>query len=129
MAQTTVMVADNHPAVRQGLRALLEAAGAFSVVGEAANGFELADRVQRLAPDLLLLDMGLPGLDVFDLTESVHHDLPATQIVLLARRDTPLIRSAAEAHGAAGVISKTAAGTAALDVIRRALVTPSTASA
>ncbi len=70
--------------------------------------------------------MALPGLDVFDLTESLRHDLPATHIVLLARHDTPLIRSAAQAHGAAGVISKTAAGVAALDVIRRALVTTGT---
>jgi DNA-binding NarL/FixJ family response regulator len=61
---TRIVLADDHPIVRQGLRSLLEKEPGFSVVGEASDGLEVADLVDEMHADVLVLDLLMPGLVV-----------------------------------------------------------------
>jgi DNA-binding NarL/FixJ family response regulator len=72
-----LLIADDHPVVRDGLRGILEASGEFEVVGEAANGREAVDRAAALKPDVVLMDLRMPDVD------------GVTAIKLLAERGVP----------------------------------------
>ena len=81
---TTVVLADDHHVVRQGLRSLLEAEPDFSVVGEAGDGLEAAQLVERLRPDVLVLDLMMPGLNGLEVTRQVGQRSPRTHVVILS---------------------------------------------
>ncbi len=68
---TTILLADDHPVVRQGLRLLLEAEPDFSVVGETGDGLEVPGLVAELQPAVLVLDLMLPGLGGLEVTRRV----------------------------------------------------------
>lgn len=70
MSPTTVLLVDDHPVVRAGIRNLLEKAPDIHVVGEASNGLEALRMAEELSPDVLLLDMELPGMSVASRVEA-----------------------------------------------------------
>jgi DNA-binding NarL/FixJ family response regulator len=83
----TVLIADDHPSFRASARALLESEG-FDVVGEAADGASALTAVDKLHPDVLLLDVQLPDMTGFDVCRALEgRDGSATQIVLVSSRD------------------------------------------
>src|SRR5208282_3408793 len=84
MSRTTIVLADDHVVVRQGLRALLEAEPDFAIVGEAADGLEVPDLVERLKADVLVLDLMLPGLNGLEVRRQVQQRSPQTRIVVLS---------------------------------------------
>ena len=75
---TSIVLADDHRIVREGLRVLLEAEPGFSVLGESANGLEVADLVERVRPDVLVLDLMMPGLNGLEITRQVKKRSPKT---------------------------------------------------
>ncbi len=85
---TRIVVADDHQIVRQGLRAALEAAGDCSVVAEAGTGLEVPALVERLRPDVLILDLMMPGLNGLEVTRQVHRKHPGIKIVILSMHGT-----------------------------------------
>jgi DNA-binding NarL/FixJ family response regulator len=80
----SIVLADDHPIVRQGLRALLQAEPDFRIVGEAGDGLEAAQLVERLQPDVLVLDLMMPGLDGLAVTRQVSQRAPHTRVVILS---------------------------------------------
>ena len=84
MSMTTIVLADDHHVVRQGLRSLLEAEPDFSVVGETGDGVEAAQLVERLQPDVLVLDLMMPGLNGLEVTRQVSRRSPRTRVVILS---------------------------------------------
>ena len=99
-----VLIVDDHPAVRRGLRTFLELAGGLEVVGEAADGPTAVELVAETAPDVVLLDMMLPGMDGVDvLHELRRRELPARVLVVTSFPDR--LRAAIQA-GARGYLSK-----------------------
>jgi two-component system, NarL family, response regulator NreC len=80
---TRVLLAEDHTMVRQGLSRMLEAAG-VSVVGEAADGLQVAQMVEETSPDVLLLDIGLPGLHGLDVIRQVLRRAPETKVLVLS---------------------------------------------
>jgi two-component system, NarL family, response regulator NreC len=82
--ETTIVLADDHRVVRQGLRAVLEAETRFCVVGEAGDGLEVVRLVERLQPDVLVLDMMMPGLNGLEVTRQVKKRAPKTRVVILS---------------------------------------------
>jgi two-component system, NarL family, response regulator NreC len=79
-----IMIADDHPLVRSGLRALLERDGEFQVIAEAADGYEAIDLAVLHKPDVILLDVGMPRLSGPDAAQSISQKLPAARIVMLS---------------------------------------------
>src|ERR671936_2248551 len=82
----TVLVVDDHPTFRATARALLEAEG-FDVVGEAEDGRSALAEVERLRPEIVLLDVQLPDIDGFEVAARLARDGAAPQIVLTSSRD------------------------------------------
>ena len=105
----TIVIADDHPIFRDGLRKLLDAEGSFDLVGEASDGVEAVDLVRRLRPDVLLLDLAMPRLAGLDaLAEVVQGGVPVRPIILAAAVGRPEIIKALQL-GARGIVLKAAA--------------------
>ena len=118
MSRTTVVLADDHPIVRQGLRTLLEAEGDFAVIGEEAVGLKVVELVERLRPNVLLLDVRLPGLNGLEITRQMVQRALPTRIVILSMHANETYVLEALRHGAAGYILKDATPTEMLKAIR-----------
>jgi DNA-binding NarL/FixJ family response regulator len=104
--QISVLIADDHPVVRQGLRVLLSVHDDIAVVGEAGDGREAVDLATALAPGVILLDLKLPGLDGLGvLAELRDRGLPARVLVLTSAADPAAVTLAMRA-GAAGFLYK-----------------------
>ncbi len=104
---TTIVLADDHPIVRQGMRALLEAEPDLRVIGEAGDGLEAVSLVERLQPDVLVLDLMMPGLSGLETARHVHKRAPRTRVVILSMHADESYVLEALRHGAAGYILKT----------------------
>ena len=81
--RTTILIADDHEVVRNGIRAYLETIPDFQVVGEASSGEEALDMVSDLIPDIVLLDLIMPGIDGIETTRRIKQISPRTQVVVL----------------------------------------------
>jgi DNA-binding NarL/FixJ family response regulator len=79
-----VLIADDHPLIRSGLRALLEREGEFQVVGEAASGYEAVELASVHKPDVVLLDVGMPRLSGIDAAQHISGKTPGTRIVMVS---------------------------------------------
>jgi two-component system response regulator NreC len=115
MTKTTIVLAEDHHVVRQGLRALLQAEPEFSVVGEAGDGLEAVRLVERIKPDVLVLDLILPGLNGLEVTRQVSQRSPATRVVVLSMHAAEAYVLEALKNGAAGYVLKDAS---AADLVR-----------
>ena len=100
-----VVIVDDHPMVREGLRSVL-AGEATEIVGEAGSGAEAIDAVERLRPDLVVLDVALPDVDGVAVLRRVKAIAPATAVLIVTMHDDPrVVRQAVEA-GASGYVLK-----------------------
>lgn len=101
----TVLIVDDHPSFRITARALLEAEG-FEVVGEAADGEGAIEAAKRLKPDLMLLDVQLPDMDGFAVSEELCRNGWSPAIVLTSSRDLSDFGSLVATCGARGFVPK-----------------------
>ena len=108
MSQTSIVLADDHHIVRQGLRTLLEAEQEFTVVGETADGLKVADLVEQLRPDVLVLDLMMPGLNGLEIARQVSQRSPKTRIIILSMHANEAYVLEALRNGAAGYVLKDA---------------------
>lgn len=105
-----VLLADDHVIVRQGLRALLESDG-FEVVGEASTGHEAIDMVQRLHPEVAVLDISMPLLNGIDAAREITRAAPRTKILLLTMfAEEHYVLEALRAGASAYILKTKAAG-------------------
>jgi two-component system response regulator EvgA len=100
-----VLIVDDHPAFRESSRALLESEG-FAVVGEAADGESALKAVQRLHPDVVLLDVQLPGLDGFEVAERIAAVAGPPAVVLVSSRSAASYGPRLARAAAVGFIAK-----------------------
>ena len=100
-----VVIADDHEVVRRGLVSLL-AGSEVKIVGEAANGDEALKLVRKLKPDVVLLDIRMPGKDGLTTLEKIRADLPQLRVVMLSTFDNPTYVARAVAAGAHDYILK-----------------------
>jgi two-component system, NarL family, nitrate/nitrite response regulator NarL len=114
-----LLIADDHVIFREGLRKLLEAAADISIVGEASNGHECIKMLEKLKPDVLLLDLRMPEKDGLGVLEEVNFDsLPTRAIVLTAAEDERDVVRAMRL-GACGVVLKHSASELLVKCIRK----------
>ncbi|HEX6518598.1 MAG TPA: response regulator transcription factor [Streptosporangiaceae bacterium] len=102
----SVLIVDDHPVVRQGLRALLEVQDGISVAGEAGDGEAALALAAATAPDVILLDLKLPGMDGITLLGELVARGTATRVLVLTSMTEPAAASLAMRSGAAGVLYK-----------------------
>ena len=115
-----VVLADDHALVREGTSELLERAGGIRVVGQAADGVETLRLVEAVHPDVLLLDVGLPGLDGVEVARRVRSVSPQTRVVALTAHDEQAYVLAMLDAGATGYLSKASRGQEVVQAVRAA---------
>jgi DNA-binding NarL/FixJ family response regulator len=109
MQKIKVLIVDDHTLVRDGIRALLALVADVKVVGEAANGKEALEKVRKLAPDVVLMDLAMPIMSGLESTRRIRKRFPGTKVLALTQyEDREYIVPTIEA-GARGFVSKTAA--------------------
>lgn len=116
-----VVVADDHPVVRGGLRALLESLPAYEVVGEADDGAAAVKEVQLTRPDVVLMDVKMPGVDGLEATRRIRVAVPEVAVLMLTMFDDDETVFAAMKAGAQGYLLK-GAEQAEIDRAIRAVV-------
>ena len=104
-----VLIADDHPVVRGGLRALIETLDGLEVVGEAADGETTVREAQLLRPDVVLMDVRMPGLDGVEATRRIRAGVPETAVLMLTMYDDDATVFTAMQAGARGYLLKGAA--------------------
>jgi len=104
-----VLLVDDHALVRAGVRALLEKVEAVEVVGETGDGHEALDLIERLRPDVVLLDLTMPGLSGFDVLKITSEKFPKVRMIVLTVHDEEEYAFQALGAGAAGYLPKGAA--------------------
>jgi DNA-binding NarL/FixJ family response regulator len=101
-----ILIADDNPAVRRGLRDLIAHSGDWDVCGEAVNGREAIERARELHPDMLLLDLVMPGMNGFDTARELAKVEPDLPILLCTVQLSPYVVREAEKMGIQGAVSK-----------------------
>ena len=104
----SVVVADDHEVLRDGLRAAFDSESDIDVVGEAADGLEALESVKELSPDILLLDLVMPGLPGLEVIRRVVSITRVTKIIVLTMYEDEEYASRALSHGASAYVTKTA---------------------
>jgi two-component system response regulator NreC len=118
MSMTTIVLADDHHVVRQGLRTLLESETDFRVIGEAGDGLEAVQLVERLQPDVLVLDLMMPSLNGLEVTRQVGQRSPQTRVVILSMHSSEAYVMEALRHGAAGYVIKASSAADLIKAVR-----------
>jgi DNA-binding NarL/FixJ family response regulator len=114
---TRVMLVDDHASFRASARWVLETEGC-EIVAEVASGERALEEIAGARPDIVLLDVGLPGIDGFEVAEAIRARLPGTHVVLTSSRDLDdLGPDRVHACGAAGFVHKAKLSRAALDAL------------
>ena len=109
MSDVTILLADDHHIVRQGLVKLLEAESRFKVVGQASDGREAIRMAEELKPDIVVMDVGMPSLNGIEATRRVTHKLASTKVVILSMYKREEYAVQALRAGAMGFVVKESA--------------------
>src|SRR5258706_15451057 len=115
-----ILLADDHAVLRDGLRALLEAAG-YQIVGESGHGRETLRLVDQFKPDVVVVDIVMPGLNGVDATRAIVRESPATRVVVLTGHEEEAYVTEALRAGARGYVLKTQAGADLVRAIQEAM--------
>ena len=119
MKKIGVLLADDHAVVRQGLRALLEAEGDIVVVGEVENGRHAVAQTKKLLPDVVFMDVAMPGMNGAEATRQIVRNVPSTKVlVLTSYGDDDYVTQLLDA-GASGYLLKQTAAAELLKAIRQ----------
>ncbi len=121
LAMHRIVLADDHPVVRQSLKRILNQQADFHLVGETDNGLETLGLVKQLQPDLLVTDLMMPGLNGLEVARRVRLSFPATRIVVVSvNADEPYVAGAFRC-GANAFVLKTACGRHLVPAVRAVL--------
>src|SRR4030065_390768 len=118
MGKIRVLIADDHAILREGIRALLEGCGDIEVVGEAADGREAIEKSRKLEPDVVLMDIAMPGLGGLEATLEITKSNPKSKVLVLTQYDDSEYIYRFLRAGAAGYVLKKTVGSDLVSAIR-----------
>jgi DNA-binding NarL/FixJ family response regulator len=119
---TTIVLADDHHIVRQGLRALLEANPDFRIVGEAGSGLEAVQLVERMRPKVLILDLMMPGLNGLEVTRQAVKHSPRTCVIVLSMHSNEAYVLEALRSGASAYVLKDSSAADLMQAVSQVVV-------
>jgi len=103
---TRIVIVDDHPMVAEGVEAILESYDDIEVLATLSDGRQIIDQVETLNPDVILLDLNMPGISGLSTTEILLERRPETRILILSMHDSPEYITSALSHGAVGYVLK-----------------------
>jgi DNA-binding NarL/FixJ family response regulator len=112
-----ILVADDHELVRRGLCQTLRARPDWTVCGEAANGREAVALAEQCVPDIVIMDLTMPGLNGLEAARQIRRTLPETEILILTMHESEQLMHAVVRSGARGFVLKSDAGHVLLDAV------------
>jgi two-component system response regulator NreC len=118
MDKITVVIADDHRLVRDGLKTILDTSNDISVVGEASNGLEVLKKVAALKPDVLLLDISMPQLSGMEAARRIRKEHPSTKILILTMHDEEEYSLKMVRMGVSGYLVKDSTALEVMEAIR-----------
>ena len=114
-----ILIVDDHAVVRSGLRLLLEREDDLEAIGEAGDGKQAVKLARELTPDVVLLDVVMPGSSGIDAAAEIRIESPDSRILMLSMQDDPTYVRQAFASGAAGYVLKDAADAELVEAVRK----------
>jgi two-component system, NarL family, invasion response regulator UvrY len=114
-----VLIADDHPVVRQGIRQILSATGDITVVDEARDGRELLEQARAAEHDVVVLDLSMPGADGLELLKQLKRERPRVPVIILTMYPEDQFAIRALRGGAAAYLMKDSAATELIDAVRK----------
>jgi DNA-binding NarL/FixJ family response regulator len=114
-----ILLVDDHPIVRQGLRTLLEGRSGWEVVGEASDGIEALEKIEILKPDIVVLDVTMPRLNGLETCRSISSERKSSglEVLFVTQHDSPQMMREAMDAGARGYVVKSNAARDLLEAV------------
>jgi DNA-binding NarL/FixJ family response regulator len=114
-----ILIADDNPLVRRGIQGILSSEPACEVCGEAANAIETLEKARRLRPDVVLLDVSMPGTDGLETARLLHQQSPEIHILMMSQHDPAQLLIPSRQAGAEGLVDKSRIATDLLPAVRK----------
>jgi DNA-binding NarL/FixJ family response regulator len=112
-----ILLVDDHPIVREGLRTVLQRHAGWEVVGEASNGVEAVEKAGRLLPDVMVLDITMPKMNGLEVCRTIRKKIPTLEVLFVTQHDSPQMMREALSAGAKGYVVKSNAARDLLEAI------------
>ncbi len=110
MKPTRILLADDHEVVRRGLRSLLENNPGYEISGEAVDGRDAIEKATRIKPDVVIMDIAMPGVDGLEATRRIVKETQQTKVLIMTVDDSEPVITEAFRAGACGYLLKSSAG-------------------
>jgi DNA-binding NarL/FixJ family response regulator len=112
-----ILVVDDHPVVRHGLRTLLGGRPEWEVIDEAQDGVEAVEKADLLKPDVVVLDVSMPRMDGLEACRRIRKNVPKSEVLIVTQHDSPQMMREAVSAGARGYVVKSDAARDLLEAV------------